>query len=96
MSEVKKIGLGFIFGWLIGLFVILYGIGNLLPPTNSVAGGIFSILAGLMLIPTLWTVIENKLKFTLSTPLRIFLFLVLSFIGLMAGVIGVRGNTPIQ
>lgn len=76
-QSVTTLGVGSIIGWLLGLLIIFLGLGTL---SLSFAAGIVTLLAGLMLIPGVWTVSRRVLNFQLSLPLRLLAFVILMVI----------------
>lgn len=71
----KKIGFLTVLGYIIGISFLVSGIGIL--TTGNILGGIFVILAGIIIIPAFNNFLEKQFNFKLSRILRIIIFFVL-------------------
>lgn len=72
--NVKKIGVLFILGWIVGSIFVLTGIITLFE--QVFVGGLY-ILTGLIIIPKFNELLKRYTNISLSTPLRIAIFFVL-------------------
>jgi len=75
--SVRKIGLGLVLGWLVGLFCIVSGLAVLVSDTVY---GIFSILGGLAVFPPFGSLLKTKFHLELSRIVKIAVLLVCLFI----------------
>lgn len=77
--KTKRINKGYtILGWIFGIGFIFEGL--ILFSTNPV-GGIFSILAGLSVLPLFWKLVKSKWNYSLTRGYKILLFICLLFVG---------------
>jgi len=77
-KEPKKVTLGLVLSWTLGVFFAIGGFGMLF--TNFFSG-LLVLLVAVILLPPANKFIEKKLNFTLSTGLKIVLILVLLTLG---------------
>lgn len=77
-KKVKKITLGLVLSWGLGLFFLIGGIGSLY--SHSFIFGLIVIVMGATLFPPINRLIESKLNFKLSIWLKITIILVGFFI----------------
>ena len=77
MTDVKKITLGFIVGWALGVLAVISGITSIF--TQPLVGILF-LLTGFILLPPANKLIKEKFKFSISGGLKFILVIVLLII----------------
>jgi hypothetical protein len=87
-QKVRKISLGLVLGWIIGIFLLLTGLVSIAKQTGA---GIMFILAAIVSLPPLNSFLAGKLKIKLSGGLRAFLVIV--FLAIAFGLI-ISGSGP--
>ncbi len=96
MNENKKITVGLILGWLVGVILLITGIANI--ASNTLAGFLF-IVASTISIPPINKIIEGRIKHELSSGVRILAIIILVilagvFIAKNGGAEISQNNTP--
>lgn len=76
--EPKKITIGTVMGWIVGVVFIIAGVGMM---TTSVVGGLLTLIAGLVLIPTINDQLKKKANLNLSGGLRFVIAIILFAVG---------------
>ncbi|MFH1774673.1 MAG: hypothetical protein ABH874_06930 [Methanobacteriota archaeon] len=75
---IRKIGIRYVLGWLLGAFFIFVGLGGM---TISTVSGLLTILGALLILPPFGEFLEKKLKIVLTSRLKFGGFLILLVIG---------------
>lgn len=78
VNAPKKITIGIVLGWIVGILFVLMAIGVF---TSSVIGGFAVLVGGLILIPPVNDIITKKLNLSLSGGIRTIIAIVLFGIG---------------
>ena len=76
-KKVKKVTLGFILSWILGVLSVVGGLATIF---KSPVAGILYLLLAFILLPPANKLVEKKLKFSISGGLKFILFIVLSAI----------------
>lgn len=77
-----KISLSLILGWLFGLYAIFLGISAL---SRSLPVSALYIIAGLLVIPNIWSYLKSQYKLELTLVLRIVLAVIVYLIAVALG-----------
>lgn len=88
-KKVKKVTVGFILSWILGVLAVVGGVVYLF---KAPVAGILYLLLAFILLPPANKLVERKLKFSISGGLKFILFVVLSAI-IVANLKGTDVNT---
>jgi hypothetical protein len=78
-QKVRKITLGLVLGWIVGLALLLLGAVNI---ASHPAGVIVLFIAALIALPPVSKLMAEKLKFSLSGVLKFFIVIILMGVGI--------------
>ena len=77
-KEIKKVGIGLVLSWIFSFLAIIAGVVDM---SYSFAGGLFIILAGIIISPVFCSFIKKKFKVELTGWLKFLIFIILFIIG---------------
>lgn len=86
-SKVKKITLGIILGWVLGVLFAIAGISSLF---SQPLAGIFMILLAIILLPPANKLIADKFKFSISGGVKFILVIIL--LGIIGAIMSTGGD----
>lgn len=87
MNENKKISVGLILGWVVGVVLFITGIANI---ASNILPGILLLVASVIAIPPIVKIVEEKIKHELSGGVKILAVVVLV---ILAGTFMVKSGT---